>query len=288
MKYVVTSDDAGSRVDKIVKKLCKNVGYVFLQKQFRIGAIKVNGKKVKADFKVSEGDEIFSRLEESTESKYQENPKLLAQLKSMIIFENDDFFAINKPAGLAVQLGSKVNFCVETLINSYSDKCHLVHRLDKDTSGVLLIAKNLKTAQQLAKWFSDGMISKTYVAIVDGKIKKAGVVENFIGKSFVGGVEKMTAVEESKGVKAISSYKPIKRVGYYTLLELSPKTGRKHQLRVHCKENLKAPILGDSRYNENSQHEHLFLHAQKIKIQKWNIEIEAPLPEYFHQFDETN
>jgi len=227
-------------------------------------------------------------LEESSVSKYQENQKLYEQLKNMIIFENDDFFAINKPAGLAVQLGSKVNFCVETLINFYSGKCRLVHRLDKDTSGVLLIAKNLKVAQQLTKWFSDGVISKTYLAIVDGKIKKSGVIENFIGKSFIGGVEKMTVVEENKGGKAISLYNPIRRVGYYTLVELFPKTGRKHQLRVHCKENLRAPILGDSRYNDNSQHNHLFLHAQKIRIPKWNIEIEAPLPEYFHEFDEVN
>lgn len=289
MEYFVTQDDAGCRVDRFVRNLFKDVGYALLQKLFRQGKVKVNGKKVKASYRLKDKDRVYvyaNQLTENTDPN--DSKKILAKdsrlekiYREMLIFENDNFLALNKRQGLAVQLGSKVNFCVETILQNVLDRYFLVHRLDKDTSGVLLVAKNQKYARKLTQLFRDGKIKKTYWAIVDGKIKEAGVIRNFIGKSFVSGEERMTVVDEEQGKAAITRYCPVDRVGYYTLLELNPETGRKHQLRVHCADVLRAPILGDRKYNRNVQHKNLFLHAKQLKISELNLLLEAPLPEYF-------
>ena len=279
MEHKVTEEENGVRADRIVKNICADAGYVFIQKLFRTHKIKVNGKKVAASDRVNAGDimQIFANISEKTVPTEQRNQQLFEQLKRMIIFENDDFFAINKPAGLAVQLGTGLTMCVETFIKEYpGKKCYLVHRLDKDTSGVLLIAKGQQSARELTRLFRENKIQKTYLAIVDGKIKKAGVINGFLEK---GNDEKMHVAAE--GQKAVTNYKPLKSVGYNTLLELKPRTGRKHQLRVHCAEALKAPILGDKKYNKNPQYNKLFLHAYKLQI--GDVGITAELPEHFRK-----
>ena len=282
MEHKITEEENGVRADRIVKNICADAGYVFIQKLFRTHKVKVNGKKVTASDRVNTGDamQIFANISEKTVPTEQHNQQLFEQLKRMIIFENDDFFAINKPTGLAVQLGTGLTMCVETFIKEYpGKKCYLVHRLDKDTSGVLLIAKGQQSARELTRLFRENKIQKTYLAIVDGKIKKAGVINGFLEK---GNDEKMHVAAE--GQKAVTNYKPLKSVGYNTLLELKPHTGRKHQLRVHCAEVLKAPILGDKKYNKNPQHNKLFLHAYKLRIE--DIEITAELPEHFREMIE--
>jgi 23S rRNA pseudouridine955/2504/2580 synthase len=200
--------------------------------------------------------------------------KLVNQFREMIIFENDDFLAINKPVNLAVQLGTKVSVCVETFMAAYDAakncSCKLVHRLDKDTSGVLLIAKNTPTARKLTLLFRENKIQKTYLAVVDGKIKTPGIIDNVMAES---------------DQKAVTAYRPLKISAsdgdfkYYTLLELKPSTGRKHQLRIHCAEVLKAPILGDKKYNKNPIHQRLFLHSYEIIVE--GRKIVAPVPDYF-------
>lgn len=290
IEYKISGDDDGCRVDRIVKRLCNGIGYARLQKIFRVGKVKVNSKKVAPDLRVQTGDlvsiyeTIYSedqpKTEEFNESQRQ---SLLDSLNQMIIFENDDLLAINKSAGLAVQLGSKLNFCVETLLKAKYEKFFLVHRLDKDTTGVLLIAKTLKSARELTRLFREGQIHKTYWALVDGKISKSGIISNYLTKSFVSGEEMMAVASE--GLKAITKYTPLQRVGYFTLLELKPETGRKHQLRVHCATSLNASILGDRKYNKNCSHKNLFLHAKQIEILSLKLTITAPLPEHFEKAD---
>lgn len=285
MKYVVPKESDGSRADRVVKNVCSDVGYGVLQKIFRLGKVKVNGKKVKPDFQVSENDEIFVSLPEKTQEVKISDKSSEAKLREMIIFENKDFIALNKPAGLAVQKGTKVKFCVESLLKCCAEDYRLVHRLDKDTSGILLIAKGVAAARKLTELFRAKKIQKTYWAVVDGKISDSGVIDNYVEKTFVSGEELMAVTDSADGQQAITEYRPIKRVGYYTLLELLPKTGRKHQLRVHCAQVLNAPILGDVKYNWNNQHKHLFLHAKRVEISSLKVSIEAPLPEYWKQID---
>ncbi len=286
-EYFITQDDAGSRVDRFIRNLFRNVGYVFLQKLFRQGKIKINNKKAKASCRLHENDmvKIYSdKLTKSAadvEKTPEKNLNLEKIYKEMLIFENDNFIVLNKKQGIAVQLGSKISFCIETILQNTLDTYFLVHRLDKDTSGILLIAKNRKYAQKLTQFFREGKIQKTYWAVVDGNIKESGVVRNFIGKSFVSGEERMILMDEKNGRSAITRYSPLNEIGCFTLLELSPQTGRKHQLRVHCARVLNAPILGDVKYNRNVQHKNLFLHAKRLAIPELDFVIEAPLPVHF-------
>lgn len=284
LEKTVSENEDGMRADRFIKTVYANVGFGKLQKLFRTKKIKINGVKALASDKVHQGDnvKIFATLVEQNEEKHLNNPKLFEQLKKIIIYENENFFAINKPAKLAVQLGSKVNFCVETLIKEYPNhQCFLVHRLDKETSGVLLIAKNRQWAGKLAVMFSKGEIKKTYLALVDGKIKSSGIIDNYIEKSFIGNEERMRITKSTDGLHAVTHYTPLQAVGYNTLLELKPQTGRKHQLRVHCAEELHAPIVGDRKYNHGTTEKNMFLHAYKIYLSPLDIEITAELPEYF-------
>ncbi|MBQ7673686.1 MAG: RluA family pseudouridine synthase [Alphaproteobacteria bacterium] len=299
IEYVVSHAENGFRADKIVVNAFGDVSYTFLQKIFRTKKVKVNEKVAHASDRLKTGDiiKIFARkaapsIRKDTQAKNDDtqvkmNLKSAEKFKQMIIFENTDFIAINKPTNLAVQKGSKVKICVEELMAAFNPDLKLVHRIDKDTSGILLIAKNTLSAQKLTRMFREEKIHKTYFAIVDGKIKSNGIIDNFLHKTMVGNEEKIQITKDDKsGQRAITKYfvrKIINTPGfeYYTLLELQPQTGRKHQLRVHCADALHAPILGDRKYNKHPIHKQLFLHAYKVEIDGTNIEITAKFPEYF-------
>lgn len=291
LEYIVPDGYDKARIDNTIVKLENGFSYIFLQKLFRTHNIKVNDKKVKNDYRVRTGDVIKIYAEKFPEKKNSEeyDKKLVNQFQKMIIFENENFLAINKSTNLAVQLGNRVNFCVETMTNEYRkykkcECCKLVHRIDKDTSGILLIAKNQKFTRKLTELFRENKIRKTYIAVVDGKIKKPGIIDNKIG------VFKKRMTVSDSGQRAITHYKPLEMLSadnefqYFSVLELRPHTGRKHQLRVHCAESLQAPILGDKKYNKHAKHDVLFLHAYKINIESLNLEITAPIPEYFPHF----
>lgn len=282
LEHKVTEDENGSRADRVVRNIYADVGYVFLQKLFRTGKIKSNGVRIDASTRLQTGNiiSIFCDLEKIEQKPILHDEELLEKLQGMIIFEHMDFFAINKPVNLSVQPGTKVKICVENYIKAYpSSSCHLVHRLDKNTSGVLLIAKNLQAARKLTEMFRENRIKKTYLAFVDGIIQKSGVIDNYMIESSDG---KRMAIATS-GLKAITNYNPIKVVNNYTLMELLPNTGRKHQLRLHCADSLNTPILGDAKYNKNCVHKTMFLHAHKIFIEDLKIEIVADIPEYFKE-----
>ncbi|MDR1335192.1 MAG: RluA family pseudouridine synthase [Holosporaceae bacterium] len=317
MEHIVTIEENNSRADRVVKNICGDLGYVFLQKIFRTNRVKINGKKARAGDRVQVGDaiEIYAPLavttgESGITSCYSTNAQLLTQLQEMIIFEDDGMLAINKPNHLAVQMGSRVSICVETFINAYGHgQCRLVHRLDKDTSGILLIAKTKLMARRLTQLFRENKIHKTYLAVVDGVVRKPGTIDVFLGKSFFGNEEKMCIVPDGQNPDARRStthYKPLCTTGKYTLLELKPITGRKHQLRLHCSDMLRAPIVGDVKYGWKTKTElelerigmttmnfaggFLFLHAHKLIIEDMGIRIIAPPPPhmssaitFFHQ-----
>ncbi|GHU17917.1 ribosomal large subunit pseudouridine synthase C [Alphaproteobacteria bacterium] len=288
MEHIVTESEDGVRADRIVKNLHEGVSYVFLQKTFRTNKVKVNGKKVSGSDRLHTGDvmkiyaDLGSAVEESVVLDLESNhsKKLLHQFESMIIFENKDIIALNKPPKLAVQSGTNVSICIDDFLKIYQAhrkcECRLVHRLDKDTSGVLLIAKNPIIARKLTELFRENKVNKTYIAVVDCSagsiIKKEGIIDNSIKNEH--GVE----------LSAVTHYRLMKSSGDYALLELKPSTGRKHQLRIHCAEVLKAPILGDKKYNQNIKHKEMFLHAHKVFLKELNLEITAPIPPYFEEF----
>lgn len=271
----IDQNEINLRLDKF---LCKkfDISFALAQKLIREKKIKVNFTKVDASYKTVDGDEIkiFADLP-SRLFQEKRKPKIsrekIEKFLSTIIYQDDNLIAINKPSGLAVQGGSGVEFSVNDLL-SYLPNCEspqLVHRLDKDTSGVLLIAKNKNAAEFLTQSFKEKTIKKTYLALVCGVVKKAqGEIKIPLLKKFVGKNEKV--YPDASGKEAITFYKRLKIFNDYSLLELQPLTGRTHQLRVHCKE-IGHPIINDVKYGtvavlRKNLSSRLCLHALKIEF----------------------
>lgn len=212
-----------------------------------------------------------------------------------IIYEDDDILAVNKPAGVVVHGDSPS--VVEWLIEKYpsiknvgddSERPGIVHRLDKDTSGVLLVVKNQKTFEYLKEQFKNRKIKKTYLALIYGNLKnKEGVIKLAIAKSKKD-FRKKTSIGKMAGQvrEAITEYKVLKRFKDYTLVEVFPKTGRTHQIRVHFKA-IGHPVVCDKLYGQKKQEcpfglSRQFLHAQSLELTLPNgsrIKMEADLPQ---------
>lgn len=286
----VSQEFAGLRTDKF---LCKkfDISFGVAQKIVREKKIKVNGTRPDASYKVEEGDqvEIFTDLANRTSHpkiKPQISAERMKKFLALKIYEDENMLAINKPSGLATQGGSGIDISVDDFVTL--QKWQLVHRLDKDTSGILLIAKNSKTAEFLTEAFKNKTIKKTYLALVKGSLKKKqGVINIPLRKKIMGKNEKV-APDFSQGKEAITEFKVLRDEVDFSLLELSPLTGRTHQLRVHCKE-LGHAIINDVKYGglevlRRNICKRLCLHAYKIELSDYfgqKLEIETELPEFF-------
>ena len=295
--YIVDDDYNDSRLDKWFKNKIINVPHSLIERILRKNKIKVNKKKARSSYRLKTGDliEIYdiSKLrpvDKKEKIKYLPKKKEIGTYDDYIIEDNENFIVINKPTGIPVQSGTKsFKNIIDILKNSkYFDnsKPFIVHRLDKETSGVLIIAKNRKYAQLFTSLFRIRKIHKTYLAIVYGKVDKSLKVMK----------DDLIYYENNKKFfqKAISNLKIIKSNENYSYLELNPITGRKHQLR---KQLLKIgnPIIGDDKYYLNDRKrvkiKNLMLHAYKIKFMinnvqynfkaKYNYPFEDFLKKYF-------
>jgi len=278
----------GLRIDKWIKINLTKIPQSLIEKDLRKGKIKVNNKKIKSSYKLNKSDLIYlyniayknlSRIKKNIPPKYT----LVKETEKYIIENNSDFVVINKKSGLPVQGGTKVKEnLINILSNSYyfaNSKPYIVHRIDKDTSGVLIIAKNRKTAQQLTSLFRIRKIHKTYLALSFGQIDKSkDTIEN-----------NLIRYENNKKIfeKAITQYQSIDNNNKYTLFKLKPITGRKHQIRKHLTD-LNCPIVGDKKYfiYKPSKNNQLMLHAYEIKfiLNNKKFTFKANIPEYFKEF----
>jgi len=287
--FVVNADSDSVRLDKF---LCKkfDISFSLSQKLIREKKVKVNGNRVDFSYKIKEGDqiEIFTNLKSryiKDDKKTISNNKIENFWKN-IIFENENFIIINKPSGLATQGGSGVNISVDDFISLKNYQ--LVHRLDKDTSGILLIAKNSIIADYLNSAFKNKQVAKTYLALVYGELKKdSGIINIPIIKKNLGKNDRVLP-DFVDGKEAITNYKVLNVFKNYSLLELKPITGRTHQLRVHCKE-IGHPIINDVKYGgkkviNNNLSNRLCLHAYEIEfndIDGKKIKIKTKPPEFY-------
>ena len=286
---LVNQDLASLRIDKL---LCKkfDISFSLAQKLVREKKIKVNDKKADTNYKAQVGDTIliFVNLPPRIENNYSK-PTISKQKQQKFwdtkIFEDENIVVINKPSGLASQGGSGIDISVDDFINLKNYQ--LVHRLDKDTSGLLLIAKNNLSAEFLTNCFKNKTINKTYIALVYGNVKKeSGTIDIPLAKKRIGISEKVQADIEF-GKPAITKYKVLKHFTDFTELELSPITGRTHQLRVHCKE-IGHPILNDMKYGgkkvlRKDKFPRLCLHAYKINIENYfgkTLNLQTPRPNF--------
>lgn len=293
------------RLDKFLSSLYTNISISNIQKFIRKKEITINNKKVDFNYVLKQNDVInFSKCIENimknpvnqvekNNSNTVEN-KYIKLFKDSIIFENEDLIIINKPYNLPVQGGTKVDIDVDSIIktiNKLENKSlKLVHRIDKTTTGILVIAKNFESANALTKMFKDkSQIQKTYLALVDGTpTKKEGTIDFPLLKKIEDNEEKVYR-DDKNGKKAITKYKVLKTFNTYSLVEAQILTGRTHQIRVHLKE-INHPILGDFKYNKNKNKNisstHLQLHAYKIKFKLFNnlIDITCPIPDSMEKF----
>ncbi|MGD9898171.1 MAG: RluA family pseudouridine synthase [Calditrichaceae bacterium] len=255
----IESHFSGKRLDHFLTEKFIDESRSHLSKLIKGGFVKVNGQTVKSGYILSENDHISIEFhEESTDL----SP---ADIPLEIIFEDNDIIVINKPAGMTVHPGKGT--AGDTLVNALihhsanlalsgkSDRPGIVHRLDKNTSGLLVIAKNDKTHRALRMQFDNKTISRIYWALVWGKFdEKEGSVKTFIDRSKKDPT-KMTVT--ASGREAITHYKVLKEFEYFSLLELKLETGRTHQIRVHMN-YLHHPIVGDPDYHgRDSQLKHL-------------------------------
>jgi len=294
--YTVDDDYNDSRLDKWFKNKIINLPHSLLEKILRQNKIKVNKKKTKSSYRLQTGDLIeiydiskFKPVDKKEKIKYLPKKKEIGAYDDYVIEDNENFIVINKPTGIPVQSGTKsFRNIIDILKNTRyfeNSKPFIVHRLDKETSGVLIIAKNRKYAQLFTSLFRIRKIHKTYLAIVYGKVEKSKKVMK----------DDLVYYENNKKIvqKAISNLKIIKSNDGYSYLELNPITGRKHQLRKQLL-HIGCPIIGDDKYFLNNRKrmkiKNLMLHAYKIKFMINNIQynFKAKYNNLFEEFLKKN
>ena len=290
MEIVVKQED-----ERLDKYLAANTEYTrsIISKMLDEGYITVNGKKEKASYKVREDDIIIVK------DGYVTVPDIEAvKMDIDIVYEDDDLMVVNKPSGLVVHPGSG-NYN-NTLVNGLMDYTNnlsdingearpgIVHRIDKDTSGLLLIAKNNKTHALLTEYFKDHKnIKREYLALLCGRFPhESATIDAPIGRDPKDRKRMAVTAENSK--EAITNLKVVKRYKDYTLVSCILETGRTHQIRVHMN-YIGYPIYNDPVYNtKNATEFGQFLHSYKMDfihpITKKEMHFEAPLPAYFQEF----
>ncbi|MFM6972265.1 MAG: RluA family pseudouridine synthase [Alphaproteobacteria bacterium] len=284
---LVKPTDKLGRIDKF---LCHkfDISFSLSQKIIREKKILINQKTAQISNKIQAGDQIIINDKLTTRNPKQINKISLEKIKKFwknTIYEDENIIAINKPSGLASQGGSGIEISVDDFVRDR--KFQLVHRLDKDTSGLLLIAKTKASAEFLTNLFKNKEIEKTYIALVDGVVKKEnGIIDIPLSKQNIGKNEKVQ-VDIEFGKKATTKYRVLNIFENFTELELKPITGRTHQLRVHCKE-IGHPIINDYKYGGKKvaikdKFSQLCLHSYQIKIHDYygkELLIITPYPNF--------
>ena len=288
-KYIV--NESGKRLDAYISSQDEEITRTSAQRLIEQGNILVNGKKQKVSYKVANGDIITIE-----EVKPQEIELKAQEIPIEIIYEDTDIIVVNKPKGMVVHPangnpdGTLVNAIMAICKDSLSGiggeiRPGIVHRLDKDTSGLLIVAKNDKAHVNMSEQIKNHEVKKTYIALVRGCIKEnEATIDMPIGRS--NSDRKKMAVNKN-GKNAVTHIKVLKRYDKYTLLEINIETGRTHQIRVHLS-HIGLPVIGDYIYSNGKNEFGVVgqcLHAKELEfkhpISGDHMKLQAPLPKYF-------
>ena len=293
-EYFVTEETAGDRIDKFLAEQYENLSRSFLQKLLKSGEVMVDGRPVKASYKVAEGDLISFEVPEAVE------PEIVPEdIPLDILYEDHDVILVNKPKGMVVHPAA--GHYTGTLVNALMFHCKedlsgingvlrpgIVHRIDMDTTGVIIACKNDLAHNSIAAQLKEHSITRRYQAIVHGALKDdEGVIDEPIGRSPKD--RKKMAVNYNNGKSAVTDYKVLTRFKDFTHIECRLETGRTHQIRVHMA-SIGHPLLGDAVYGPakcpyklQGQTLHAgilgFVHPRTGEY----MEFSAPLPEYFEE-----
>ena len=284
--FITQSDNFDIRLDKWLRSNFSSLNQSFIEKNIRKGNIKVNNKKVTSKYKLQIKDEViifnYSKeiyLHQKEKLAIKKIPSKYNELfNSNIVYQNDNFIILNKWTGIATQGGSKINISIDDIIKNISNKYNLVHRLDRETSGLLIIAKDMVTTKYFGKLFREHLIKKIYVAICQGSPKNQ---ESEINLSIP------DKRDSSKVSKSVTSYKVYQTNNNLSNIIFSPKTGKTHQIRIVAK-HLGCPIVGDSKYNiqnkYNSEKLKLNAHILNFTFNNKDYEFISILPDHFKKF----
>ncbi|HCX61247.1 MAG TPA: RNA pseudouridine synthase [Clostridiales bacterium] len=293
-EFVVAPEEAGVRIDRYLSDQCQDISRSYLQKLLKEQSVLVEEKPVKSNYKVNAGDRISLTLPEIRE------PEIMPEeIPLDIVYEDKDIILINKPKGMVVHPAA--GHYSGTLVNGLMSHCRselsgingvmrpgIVHRLDKNTSGMMLVAKNDKSHNFLAKCLKEHSINRIYYALVEGNIRDDnGVVDASLGRSEKDRKKRTVTTKNSKN--AITNYWVVERYGKYTLLKLKLQTGRTHQIRVHMR-YIGHPVVGDDIYGSKTNKFGLngqLLHSKSVGFIHPStgeyMEFDSELPEYFSE-----
>ena len=283
------------RIDRFIRNHLGKIPQGLIEKNLRNGKLKLNQKKVKSSQKVKTGDKLniynlnFEEKIEQLKKKYNPSNEIIKENEDLIIENNDNFVVLNKQSGISVQGGTKSKKNIIDIFaksNLFRDeKPYSVHRLDKDTSGVFIIAKNRETAQLLTSLFRLRKVYKTYLAICNGELI---IIDKGVIKDDLIRFENKKKIVE----KAETKYEILDKNNNATFIQLNPITGRKHQLRKQLF-NLGNSIIGDKKYNSTNNskinNKNLMLHSYEIKfkINEKKYTFRATPPDYFRNMLKT-
>jgi 23S rRNA pseudouridine955/2504/2580 synthase len=306
--FTVSEDDDGIRLDRWFKRHKPEISFTVVAKWARTGQLRLNGKRASPGDRIETGQEIrIPPVDAQPEpaprraqpKREQLTPDEIEFVRSLVIFGSPDAFVLNKPPGLATQGGTKTRDHLDRLLDGLADdgaRPKLVHRLDKDTSGAILVARSARAAGFFSKAFSGRTARKVYWALVVGvPSADEGLIDAPLAKQPGTGGEKMH-IDEEHGLPAKTRWRVIDRAGNRAAwVELQPLTGRTHQLRAHMTA-IGHPIVGDGKYGGQDAFltgglsRKLHLHARRLKIDSpagGAIDVTADLPEHFRQSLET-
>ncbi len=301
----VSDDEAGLRLDRWFQRHFPGLSHGALQKLLRTGQVRIDGKRVEGKDRVEPGQQV--RLPPGVTSAPPPKPREIpsvsdrdaAEIQSLVIHCDDHVIVLNKPPGLAVQGGTGTEHHVDGMLDAlrfgFEDRPRLVHRLDKDTSGLLLIARTGQAAKRLAESFRQRETEKLYWAVVVGvPPQKEGAIDLPLAKRPGARDREMMQVDKENGQKALTHFRELDRLAKRAaLLALWPRTGRTHQLRVHCAA-IGCPILGDGKYGGEeallasvADARRLHLHARRLLLPhpsgKGELKVTAELPPHFRR-----
>ena len=298
-EFLVSWEEEDTRIDRYLSGVCPSFSRSYIQKLLKNGDILVDGQQVKSSYGVKEGDRIVVETPEAVEPEIQAEPMDLD-----ILYEDQDVILINKPKGMVVHPAA--GHYSHTLVNGLMYHCRdqlsgingvmrpgIVHRIDMDTTGVLIVCKNDAAHNSIAAQLKEHSIVRRYQAIVHGKVKEdEGVVDGPIGRHPVD--RKKMSINYKNGKPEVTHYRVLKRFDRYTYIECRLETGRTHQIRVHMA-SIRHPLLGDRVYGPSScpvpglegQTLHAgvlgFIHPRTGEY----MEFTAPLPSYFEHLIQT-
>ena len=265
MKEKIVNYAFQGRLDRFLRRYFPYLPQSLIEKHIRKGEVKKNNKRTKSSDRVFENDivaypQIFETFV-SYENTSLKDPYLYEQFQKLKVFETQEFCVIKKPYNLATQGGSKIKYSLDAMANAGPHQHFLVHRLDKHTTGLLILAKNPITANVFMHQFREKKIQKYYLALIKKRpLKDSGLIDLPLYDA-----EAKVTVDFEKGKVAKTRYRVLGQYGDVYVILLKPYTGRKHQLRIHLKEGLNTPIIGDEKY-EGMHAQRMYLQAYKVKI----------------------